>query len=85
MAQLEEDEPFDVIFCDVAMRGMSGIDVHRVVCDHYPELANRFVFLTGGTTDLEAETYIRCSGVMVLMKPVDRAAFEKALAVKSCD
>ena len=81
---LEGDEPFDMIFCDVSMRGVSGIDVHRAVCEHHPAMTNRFAFLTGGTTDAATGAYIGDSGVTVLSKPVDRAAFEKALSAASC-
>ena len=83
MAQLEGDEPFELILCDVSMGEISGIDLHQLVCDHYSELAGRFMFLTGGATDEATDAYLRNSGVPVLEKPVERSAFEKALATLS--
>ena len=41
--QLEEGEPFDAILCDLYMAGISGVDVHRAICEHHPALENRFV------------------------------------------
>jgi len=83
LAELKEGEPFDAIFCDVYMRGISGVEVHRTVCEHYAELADRFVFLTGGTTDEATANYIRHSGARILEKPVGRAEFEKVLQATS--
>ncbi len=80
LAQLEEGEPFDAIFCDLYMAGISGVDVHRAICEYHPAMENRFVFLTGGTTDEASASYIRHSGVRLLEKPVEGAEFEKALA-----
>lgn len=85
LALLEDDESFDVIFCDVSMHGISGIDVYHAICEHHAPLSNRFVFLTGGMTDETVAAIIRDSWVLVLAKPVDRSAFEKALAAAGCD
>jgi len=45
---LERDRMFDVVFCDVQMPEMTGIELHARVRKLDPELAERFVFLTGG-------------------------------------
>ena len=41
-------EEFDVVLCDVVMPSISGIDVYERVKAVRPELAKRFVFMTGG-------------------------------------
>ena len=51
LARLESGDAVDLILCDVSMSDIDGLDVHRAVCDHHPELKDRFVFLTGGVTD----------------------------------
>ena len=48
LALLERDQAFDVVFCDVQMPEMTGIELHARVRKLDPELAERFVFLTGG-------------------------------------
>jgi CheY-like chemotaxis protein len=40
---------FDAIVCDVMMPGMTGIDLHERVAGERPDLARRFVFVSGGT------------------------------------
>ena len=48
LALLEQDRAFDVVFCDVEMPEMSGVELHARIRKLDPELAERFVFLTGG-------------------------------------
>jgi CheY-like chemotaxis protein len=83
LADLENDSEFDLIICDLSMPGISGIDVHRTLCDHHPELANRFIFLTGGNASEMAENYLASNGIPVLTKPVSEVDFEKALTEAS--
>ena len=80
LEQLEGDDPFDLVFCDLSMPGVSGVEVHRSIREFYPDLVGRFVFLTGGVQDAASETYLQESGVPVLGKPVPLAEFEKILA-----
>ncbi len=80
LAALEAEDPIDMIFCDLAMSDIDGVSVHRAVCDQHPELASRFVFLTGGTTDEATDRYVAESGALVLIKPVRQTAFDKILA-----
>jgi CheY-like chemotaxis protein len=80
LAQLEADETVDLIFCDVRMPDIDGVQVHREIWDNHPEWRGRFVFLTGGVTDEATENYIRNSGALVLSKPFRQVAFDKILA-----
>ncbi len=45
---------FDVVFCDVMMPNMTGMDLHREVKRLQPSLAERFIFITGGPFTPEA-------------------------------
>ena len=83
LAELENDSEFDLIICDLSMPGISGVDVHRAICDHHPEFANRFIFLTGGNASEMVENYLASSGLPVLTKPVSEVELEKALAEAS--
>lgn len=47
-------EAFDVVFCDVMMPMMTGMELHQEVKRRYPEMADRFVFVTGGPFTPEA-------------------------------
>jgi PAS domain S-box-containing protein len=52
------DPSFDAIVCDVMMPGMTGIDLHERVARDRPELASRFVFISGGTYTSRARDYL---------------------------
>jgi len=80
LAQLEDGEAVDVIFCDLKMPEIDGVDVHRAICGDHPEWRGRFVFLTGGVTDDATDHYVQNSGALVLSKPVRHIAFDKVLA-----
>jgi CheY-like chemotaxis protein/anti-sigma regulatory factor (Ser/Thr protein kinase) len=57
-ARLTGGERFDVILCDVMMPEMSGMDLHQELESHAPELAERFVFLTGGAFTTNARAFL---------------------------
>jgi CheY-like chemotaxis protein len=59
LAQLETGEAADLIFCDLTMPDIGGVEVHRSIRDDHPEWRGRFVFLTGGVTDEATEHYVR--------------------------
>jgi len=80
LAQLETGETVDLIFCDLTMPGIDGVEVHRAICEYHPQLRDRFVFLTGGTTDEATRSYVQNSGALVLSKPVRQSSFDKILA-----
>jgi CheY-like chemotaxis protein len=79
-AELESDTVFDVIFCDLSMPNTDGVQVHRTVCEFHPELARRFVFLTGGITSESESAYLASIDARILDKPVRETEFEKAIA-----
>ena len=54
----EEGLRFDVIFCDLMMQVMTGIDLYRRVSDERPALAKRFVFVTGGSADDDLRAFL---------------------------
>jgi two-component system cell cycle sensor histidine kinase/response regulator CckA len=45
---------FDVVFCDVMMPEMTGMELHAAVSKQDPWLSERFVFITGGPFTPEA-------------------------------
>ncbi len=50
-----ESAAFDMILCDVMMPGMNGDELHRRVAASHPELARRFVFMSGGALHPELD------------------------------
>lgn len=65
------DEPCDVVFCDLMMPGLSGIDVFQEVAKCRPEIASRFVFMTGGAFTPAARDFLKQTPLVCLDKPFD--------------
>jgi PAS domain S-box-containing protein len=45
---LDQNGEFDVLFCDLMMPGMNGIDLYERIREERPGLERRMVFMTGG-------------------------------------
>ena len=87
---LSKDQTFDVILCDMMMPKMSGMDVHRWLIEHYPRLARRVVFMTGGAFTPTARHYLDTVDNLRLEKPFDTRNLrmiveERVLASKARD
>ncbi|MES1185054.1 MAG: ATP-binding protein [Myxococcales bacterium] len=61
----------DLVLCDVFLPGANGNLLHARVAKHRPEIARRFVFVTGGALGKEEASYLRTSGCNTLFKPVE--------------
>jgi CheY-like chemotaxis protein/anti-sigma regulatory factor (Ser/Thr protein kinase) len=73
-------EHFDVIFCDLMMPTMTGMDLHALVAGKRPDQAERIVFVTGGAFTPALRTFASTTRNTVLEKPFDTAALEAVLA-----
>ncbi|HSO40289.1 MAG TPA: response regulator [Labilithrix sp.] len=67
-------ETFDVVFCDLMMPNMSGMDFFDALAERSPEQAARIVFLTGGAFSRRSEEFLRGSQNVCLPKPFSREA-----------
>jgi signal transduction histidine kinase/ActR/RegA family two-component response regulator len=61
----------DLILCDVFLPGANGNVLHARVAKQRPEIARRFVFVTGGALGKDEAAYLRGSGCTTLFKPVE--------------
>jgi PAS domain S-box-containing protein len=75
VAALTEDNgtPFDLILCDLMMPEMSGEDVYAEVTRRRPDLARRFVFMTGGPFTTRGRQFLGSVDAPVIDKPFDVA------------
>lgn len=64
---------FDVIICDLMMPDVSGPDVYTATVERRPELAKRFVFMTGGAFTERGRQFLDEVRPPVLQKPFDLA------------
>jgi CheY-like chemotaxis protein len=69
MKLFEQDQSFDAVLCDLQMPEMSGPALHGQVASRWPELAERFIFLTGGAFSAEARRFLEQAAVACLNKP----------------
>jgi signal transduction histidine kinase/CheY-like chemotaxis protein len=61
----------DLVLCDVFLPGLNGNMLHERVKKHDPDLAERFVFVTGGALSKDEADYLRASGCPTLFKPLN--------------
>jgi len=79
LALLRDDARFDAVLCDVMMPDLTGADLHREIRGTLPELARRFVFMSGGAFGAHARDYVESTRQPTLAKPFDRAQLIRAL------
>lgn len=70
-------ETQDLIFSDIHMPVMGGMEFFEQIMQIIPELKDRIVFMSGDWTD-EVENFIRMAGTKFLKKPFD---FEDVLEI----
>ena len=70
---LAADQSFDVIVCDLMMPHIPGDELFRRVRAMHPAVSERFVFVTGGATHAEVETFLSQVPNDVLEKPFTMA------------
>lgn len=73
------DGPWDAILCDLAMPDLSGTDVFEAATRLRPELAGRFVFMTGGAFTPRLRAFIDERPERCLGKPFDNEALRSAI------
>ncbi|HEY3356785.1 MAG TPA: response regulator [Polyangia bacterium] len=71
LARLTAGERFDIIFCDMMMPDMTGMDLHRRLRETAPEQAERIVFMTGGAFTPRAREFLAEVPNLRLAKPFD--------------
>ncbi|HEY6079312.1 MAG TPA: PAS domain S-box protein [Polyangiaceae bacterium] len=71
LTQIEQSGPFDVVFCDVMMPELSGIDVYERARQVCPGQEQRIVFITGGAFTEQAARFIDGVDNPKLGKPFD--------------
>lgn len=79
MELLRAGDSFDVVFCDLMMPGVTGMDVFEQISASDPAYVPRFVFLTGGAFTPRASTFLSQVGRPCLEKPFDERAVQDAL------
>jgi two-component system, cell cycle sensor histidine kinase and response regulator CckA len=64
-------QPFDLIFCDLMMRGLTGMDLERALIERAPQRLSRIVFMSGGAYTPEARAFLEAHRAQTVDKPFD--------------
>jgi CheY-like chemotaxis protein len=68
---LAADHDYDLVLCDLVMAHVNGIDVHRWIKQHRPELLERLIFMTAGAFTVEVRDFLAHVSSPVMHKPFD--------------
>lgn len=60
---------YDVVVCDVMMPELRGDEFYLQATDSHPELADRFIFITGYAADPKVNVFLTRTGCKYLVKP----------------
>jgi two-component system, cell cycle sensor histidine kinase and response regulator CckA len=71
VALILADPGLDLVFCDLVMQGLTGMDIYARVQGSGPELLPRLVFMTGGAFTSEAADFVEQHPEAVVYKPFD--------------
>jgi CheY-like chemotaxis protein len=77
--EIVRNDPPDAILCDHRMVGMSGIAFHEAVAAIDPELAGRFVFMSGDVLNAELRAFAVARGITLLAKPFDIDSVDRTI------
>ncbi|MBN1654221.1 MAG: response regulator [Deltaproteobacteria bacterium] len=69
--QLKTDPPFDLIFCDLMMPDISGMDLYGTAAQRTPGLEKRMIFMTGGAFTQQARNFLESIPNKWLEKPFE--------------
>jgi two-component system cell cycle sensor histidine kinase/response regulator CckA len=77
---LDSGQGFDIVFCDLMMAQLSGMEVFATVKQRYPQLLERFVFMTGGAFTQQAKDFLAGVTNPVVEKPFDIRALRSLVS-----
>ena len=65
------DRSYDLVFSDMKMPGMSGVELYEEVARRRPGLERRIIFVTGDTLNPVTKQFLDRTGAVSLSKPFD--------------
>jgi PAS domain S-box-containing protein len=71
---------FDLIFCDLLMPRMSGMDLYNALRDQRPGVEERIVFMTGGAFTERAAAFLAAVPNRKMSKPFDLTELERVVS-----
>jgi len=72
-------ESFDVLFCDLMMPDVSGMEMYETLRSRDPALTERMVFVTGGAFSERARVFLSQTSLPWHQKPVDASELRESV------
>jgi CheY-like chemotaxis protein len=76
---IENGGSFDAILCDLMLPGLTGVDLYTATVMKHPELASRFVFISGGSFAAGTLEFFNRVRNPVLRKPMSPTELREVL------
>jgi CheY-like chemotaxis protein len=76
---LSNDADFDLVLCDLSLPDMNGPEIYARVSEQRPDLARRFVFVTGGAFTESTREFMERHDGFRLEKPFRISELERLL------
>lgn len=80
LERIRGGQVFDLVLCDLMMPGMTGMELFRAIADTDPELAERFVFMSGAAFSADARSFVESTARPMLHKPFALSALRTTVA-----
>jgi CheY-like chemotaxis protein len=80
LQRIKDGSRFDIIFCDLMMPEMSGMQFHTSLLEIEPEQADRVVFMTGGVYTSSSHDFVEKSPDRCIEKPFDMPVLRALIA-----
>jgi len=74
LQSLPSQTSVDLVFCDLMMKGMTGMELGAALTRSAPELARKLVFMTGGAFSAQAQDFVAKHADRTVNKPFDIVA-----------
>jgi len=74
LERIKTDTAFDIIFCDLMMPEISGMDFYKALSQVAPQLVDRLVFMTGGVFSPKTNQFLDTISNTCIEKPFDISA-----------
>jgi two-component system cell cycle sensor histidine kinase/response regulator CckA len=82
---VEQPERFDIVFCDLMMPTMSGMELYGALKKRLPSLAEKLVFITGDTLGEASQQFLGGVENPVFSKPFDFEEVRSFVAMRMHD
>ncbi len=69
MQKLADNGFYNAVFCDLTLQDLNGFKIFEKISESDPELAGRFILLTGASLDGEVGLQVKLKKIKVIQKP----------------